>query len=729
MNLDSALNLFIVEARELLADMEAALLHLEAPTGNNESINAIFRAAHTIKGSSGLFGLDHMVAFTHVMENLLDEVRDAHISIDEKSTVLLLSCCDHLRSLVDDIENGVLTPDADNERISQSLMAQLTLILDASKAQATDDHTVSAREISTLAPTEPQVERIVREGEGGGNWHISLRFGADVLRFGLDPLSFLRYLGQLGRIVDIVTVTDALPAADDMDPEACYLGFEVSFASEATRTAIDGAFEFVRDQAQIRIVAPRSQVDDYIRLIQELPDSASLLGDMLMRSGCLTEHELEEALGAQAKAVNLNQTAPKLGSILIQNGTVAPEVVDAALNKQRESSASAKPKEQRSVRVDADKLDHLINLIGELIITGASTNLLARGLHNAELIESTIKLSGLVQEVRDSALQMRMVRIGETFSRFHRVVHDISRDLGKSILLEVSGEDTELDKTVVEKIGDPLMHLVRNAMDHGIEPVETRLANGKPEKGLLRLHAFHESGSIVIEISDDGGGLKRDRILAKAIERGLVTPDMHLSDNEIFELIFEPGFSTAEQVTNLSGRGVGMDVVKRNVTALRGTIGISSNAGLGTKVSIRLPLTLAIIDGFLVSVGKSTFVIPIDAIEECVDFDATQQHNVIDLRGQVLPFIRLRDYFEIGEAESRRQSIVVVKHAGQRAGLVVDRLLGSFQTVIKPLNPIFNQVKCISGSTILGNGAVALILDVGAMLQEKGHKPIVRQIA
>jgi two-component system chemotaxis sensor kinase CheA len=309
------------------------------------------------------------------------------------------------------------------------------------------------------------------------------------------------------------------------------------------------------------------------------------------------------------------------------------------------------------------------------------------------------------------------VKIGATFGRFQRVVHDVSRELGKAIALIVEGEDTELDKTVVEKISDPLMHLVRNAMDHGIESAALRAARGKPAQGTLRLNAFHDSGSVVITLQDDGGGLKRDRILAKAIERGMVEAGHHLSDDEVYALIFEPGFSTAEKITNLSGRGVGLDVVKRNITALRGSVSLASEEGVGTTVTVRLPLTLAIIDGFLVGVGKSVYAIPLDMMEECVAYTAEPGHDYTDLRGQVLPFIRLRELFGIRGAPLKGENIVVLKYAGQTAGLVVDTLLGEFQTVIKPLAPIFNQVTCISGSTILGSGDVALILDVPALVR------------
>jgi two-component system chemotaxis sensor kinase CheA len=539
-----------------------------------------------------------------------------------------------------------------------------------------------------------------------------VRFGPDVLRNGMDPLSFIRYLGTMGKVVAIETVADALPDAEHMDPELCYLGFELAFQTAADKAAIEKVFEFVRDDCHLVILPPHSLISDYVNLINLQQGEASRLGDMLVRCGTLTAQELDMALNTQVDAPD-----KQIGTILVEQGSVQPEVVEAALSKQKQVKEMGAT-ESKSIRVDADKLDQLINLVGELIIAGASVNMIAHRAKVIELTEATSKLATLVEEVRDSALQLRMVKIGATFSRFQRVVHDVSRDLGKDIALVIDGEETELDKTVVEKIGDPLMHLVRNSMDHGIESAEVRAARGKPVQGTLKLNAFHDSGAIVITVQDDGGGLKRERILAKALERGLVDAGHHLSDAEVYALIFEPGFSTAEKVTNLSGRGVGLDVVKRNITALRGTVGIASEEGVGTTVTVRLPLTLAIIDGFLVGLDKSVYAIPLDMIEECIAFSAEPGHDYTNLRGEVLPFIRLRELFDVSGTAAKGENIVVLKHAGQKAGLVVDTLLGEFQTVIKPLGQMFAQSKCISGSTILGSGDVALILDVPQLVQQ-----------
>lgn len=391
----------------------------------------------------------------------------------------------------------------------------------------------------------------------------------------------------------------------------------------------------------------------------------------------------------------------------------------AALDKQKQVKEH-KSNEANLIRIDADKLDQLINLVGELIIAGASTNLIAQRTGEADLLEATATMSRLVEEVRDSALKLRMVQIGATFNRFQRVVRDVSRELGKDIELAINGAETELDKTVVEKIGDPLTHLVRNSMDHGIEPAEVRVARGKPTKGMLTLNAHHDAGSIVIEVSDDGGGLNKQRILKKAIERGLVSEGDNLSDKEIYNLIFEAGFSTAETVSNLSGRGVGMDVVRRNITALRGTVDLDSVEGQGTVVRIRLPLTLAIIDGFLVGVGSAVYVVPLDMVVECIERTAWENAGgdgrYLNLRGEVLPFLRLREHFEVEGEPARRENVVVVRYGEHKVGLVVDRLLGEFQTVIKPLGKVFNRISGIGGFTILGSGEVALILDVPGLM-------------
>jgi two-component system chemotaxis sensor kinase CheA len=715
MNMDQALQTFFAEGRDLLQQMEDLLLRLENVPDDQEAINALFRAAHTIKGSAGLFGLNQIVGFTHTVENLLDKVRDGVIPVTAELVAELLLSRDHMDMLLGHASDGDGELDADKLHHGEKLTARLR---DLMGAKADDAHATAATQIPTHH--EARVE-----ASGGGEvssdtWHLSLRFGKDVLRNGMEPLSFIRYLTTLGEIVSLHTLPDAMPDADAMDPESCYLGFEIALKSDADKKTIEDVFEFVHEDCTLYILPPHSKLDEYIKLINALPEADIYLGDILVQSGALTQKELDDGLSRQSK------TNMPIGEVLVGQKRVQQTVVDAALEKQKQAKES-KTHESQLIRVQADKLDALINLVGELVIASATANLLAQRTRDGALLEATSTVSGLVEEIRDGALKLRMVEIGETFSRFQRVVHDVSKELDKDIVLEVSGGDTELDKTVVEKISDPLMHLVRNAMDHGIESKASRQQCGKPAKGTLRLNAFHDAGSIVIEISDDGGGLNRERILDKAIERGLLTSGQGMSDREVFNLIFEPGFSTAEKITNLSGRGVGMDVVKRNIQSLRGTVDLDSKAGEGTTVRIRLPLTLAIIDGFLVGVGGAAFVVPLDMVLECADLTGEAQedshdHNYINLRGEVLPFVRLRNQFDVEGSISRRENIVVVQYGGQKAGLVVDELLGEFQTVIKPLGKVFSRTQGIGGFTILGSGEVALILDVPSLIQHAAQK-------
>ena len=708
MTLDDAVRTFIIEAGELLEQMEAALLRIEQDGDDPDTINAIFRAAHTIKGSAGLFGLDHIVSFTHVAESVLDRVRGGELAIAAELAALFLDVCDHLHTMVA-LLAAHTEPDAAIHQTSEGLMTRL-------KAYLAPAGTGGAM----TTPPEPDVMSMKgHDGVDTDHWHLSLRFGPDLLRNGMDPLAFIRYLATFGDIVHIVTLTEAIPTLSELNAETCYLGFEIALRTDADKATIEGAFDFVREDSRIRILPPHSKVSEFLRLIEDMAGQEMRLGDMLVRCGTLTQVELDAALRQQT---NHHATAHPIGEMLVEQHMVRPAVVEAALKKQK-TVRDTQSAEASLIRVDAAKLDELINLVGELIIASAGATLAAQKTGAPELVESTTTVTRLVEQVRDSALTLRMVQIGGTFNRFQRVVRDVSAELGKDIRLEISGAETELDKTVVEKIGDPLTHLVRNAMDHGIEPAEVRVANGKPAQGTLRLNAYHDAGGIVIEVGDDGGGLKKERILAKAVERGLIEEGANLAERDIYNLIFEPGFSTAAQVSNLSGRGVGMDVVKRNITALRGTVDLSSVEGLGTTVHIRLPLTLAIIDGFLIGVGQSVYVVPLDMVVECIELTpeqaaATHGRNYLNLRGEVLPFVRLRKLFHTDAEPARRENVVVIQYGGRRAGLVVDQLMGEFQTVIKPLGKVFRHTRGLGGFTILGSGEVALILDVPSLIGE-----------
>lgn len=718
--MDEITTVFVTESREQLASLEAALLQLENDPDDNDTLNAVFRAAHTIKGGAGVVECDFIVAFTHVVENALDKLRNGEIRLNVDLVALLLACSDHIGNLLGVLEAGAPDPDAELAAEGMALLARL-------QRDWLDDRPADG--LSRSGPPSPRDEPV--QSSGGGEvetdcWHISLRCGPDVLRSGADPLSYLRYLTSIGRIVHLETIADAMPEAAAMDPETCYLGFEISFSSTADKAAIERVFDFVRDDCTLHILPPHSRLADYVGLVLALPEDTMRLGEILVRVGALTPSELDAGLRAQHQpsggedAEQSDQHVP-LGEILVDQHVVEPELIEAAVVKQKQVQ-DKKVAESRLIRIQADKLDTLIDLVGELVIAGASVNLLAGKSGLGDLVEASSLTSRLVESIRDAALQLRMVQIGETFNRFNRVVRDVSHELGKDIELTISGGDTELDKSMVEKIGDPLMHLVRNAMDHGIEAPDVRVANGKPARGRLELNAYHESGSIVIEVVDDGGGLKRERIIAKAVERGIIQPGQTLTDSEVYNLIFEAGFSTVEQVSNLSGRGVGMDVVRRNVQSLRGTVDVSSTAGEGSRFAIRLPLTMAIIDGFLVGVGRASYVIPLDSVVECIELNrGGDVRDYVNLRGEVLPFVRLREMFDVPGEAPARQNVVVVQYAGLKAGIVVDQLMGEFQTVIKPLGTIFRHIKGIGGSTILGSGEVALILDVAALATIAEH--------
>jgi len=719
---DEAMVTFFAEARDMLQQIEDALLVLETDPHNQEMINGLFRAAHTIKGSSGLFGMDRVVSFTHQVESVLDRVRNGEIIVDVAMSDLLLKSADVIAALLNQVEQKIDTPEylVEIDADASAMIAQLQRYLVGEK---------------TTSPLSVPATTNADDVSGNGNigtWHISLRFGLDAFRNGFDPLSVINYLKTIGEIKHILTIVDNVPELEVLDPESCHLGFEIRFSTTAAKAEIDAAFEFVGDDCIVNLLAPNRRTADFIKLIHDLP-AESRLGELLVESGAVSKADLDAALSQQSESAQWTDGVAQqpLGEILVEQRKVSTEVVDAALARQRK--LEPRQDESRFVRVPADKLDDLINLVGELVICGASASLLAQNMREQQLIETTQQMSSLVEEIRNGTLGLRMVQIGESFARFRRVVRDTAAELGKEIQLEIEGAETELDKAVVEKISDPLMHLVRNAMDHGLEMPAERIKVGKAAFGTLRLAANHDSGHIVIRVTDDGKGLDGEKILAKARERGLVSSTQVLSDSEKLNLIFEPGFSTAEKITNLSGRGVGMDVVKKNIEALRGSVILKSEVGKGTTIEIRLPLTLAIIDGFLVKIGRSSYVIPLHAVVECIDAPNDRLHvngdwaGHLDLRGEVLAFLELRRVFDVSEAMPDRRSIVVVRNGDSLAGLVVDQLMGEYQTVIKPLGKLFKHLRGISGSTVMGSGEVALILDVPALVKlatdrEGGHE-------
>jgi two-component system chemotaxis sensor kinase CheA len=691
---------FQSEASELLEQFEQALLAMEQQPDDHDAMNSAFRAAHTMKGTAGLFGCEALVAFTHDVESLLDDMRAGALALNDDVMAVLLQSRDHLEHLLGELD--LPASSAPVAARSAELGTQLRALRGG--ASAADAHgTPPVADGSGVAPGAAQ--------EGQQGWHIALRMGPDALRNGLDPLSFIRYLSTLGTVARIHTATDAVPDLPSLDPETCHLAFDIDLHSERPRIEVEQAFDFLMDDCELAIT-PLAHEASPAGQGKADPDAGIAL--------------LPEGIAVMPQAIATNTDVQQIEHRSGQDRRVAD-------TDRRTGARDRKPSEDtRFIRVRADKLDALIDLIGELVIASSGAQMVAQLEHSARFVEAAARIHDLVQSARDGALGLRMVPIGESFARFHRVVRDVSKQLGKDVELEITGGETEMDKSMVETIGDPLMHLVRNSLDHGIETQADRLAAGKPAQGRLALHAYHESGSITIEVSDDGKGLDRERILNKAIEQGLVAADAVLDDEAVYQLIFKPGFSTAQQVTNLSGRGVGMDVVKSNVEALRGQIRIASQPGKGTTIQIRLPLTLAIIDGFLTSVAGVSYVLPLEIVAECIEMPrdcASHPQDAagcFDLRGEVMPYISLRGLFKHAGMPPSRQSLIVVRTAVGRLGLLVDRLHGEYQTVIKPLGDLFRQVHGIAGSTILGSGEVALILDVAALEQRAAD--IKRQI-
>ena len=684
--MDEILVAFVEDGQDHLDAMESGLLQLEAGDPGPDTLNAIFRAAHTIKGDAGVVSLDHVQHFAHMLEDYFDQLRKGTLAITPPLMTLLLKSCDHIKRMFAELLEGRFDPQPELEAAGARLREELEALLTGKP--------IPVRESPPLqAVLSPKAERVSGPTLLSDCWHIAVQFGPDMFRHGMDPRDFLVYLRSKGDIVAIETLTDGIPSTEAMDPDSCYLGFDIHLRSDATLADIEQVFDLVRDTVKLHIDPPSNTLQRFAKTIEDLTEG--------IRQESATAEKLPDIRIETREAL-------KAGEL---------QRVEAAGEP---SPGKKKPKaaEARAIRVQADKLDQLIDLVGEIVVSSAGARHLAKQSKRKDLVVANTALVRQVEHMRELSLQLRMIEVGETFTRFKRVVRDMAQDLHREIELVINGADTELDKSVVEKIGDPLMHLVRNAIDHGIEPVDLRLAQGKPAVGRVELNAYHEAGGIVIEVVDDGKGLDKQRIRQKAIERGLVAEDQVLSDAEICDLIFLPGFSTAEKVTNISGRGVGMDVVRSNITALRGTVEVQTERGQGSRFIIRLPLTLAIIDGFLVGVGKASYVVPLEMVMECSRYrESGGSRDYINLRGEVLPTVNMREFFNVGGKHPARENVVVVQSGKLRAGILVDRLLGELQIVIKPLATMFQNIRGISGSTILASGEVALILDVPALVR------------
>jgi two-component system, chemotaxis family, sensor kinase CheA len=687
------------EAYELLAELETSLLELEETPEDEELIGRVFRAMHTIKGSGAMFGFDDIAAFTHEVETTFDRVRAGEIPVTKELIGLTLEARDQIRKMVD----GETGDENEAARIMESFRSILSAG-DPSREEAETGDAIGEKDVDESGgPHGDQPQEVL--------YRIRFRPDSGIFATGTNPARLLDELRGLGECI-VVARTDAVPCLEHMDPESCYLSWDVILGTDAGENSIRDVFIFVEDSCELKI-----DVIDDGGGIDGL--SYKRIGEILVERGEVTAEDLQKGLATQRP----------IGEILVERNTVKEGAVGSALAEQQQVRRVRERKQEAasasSIRVAADKLDTLVDLVGELVTVQASLTQKASLQEDPDLLAIAEQVERLTGELRDNTMSIRMLPIGSTFSKFKRLVRDLSRDLGKEIILTTEGGETELDKTVIEKLSDPLVHIIRNSIDHGIEPPDVREASGKSREGTVRLSAFHSGANVVIEINDDGAGLNKDLIRGKAIEKGLLSSDAEIPERELFSLVFEAGFSTADRVTGVSGRGVGMDVVKKNIEAMRGSVELSSHEGEGTRVTLKLPLTLAIIDGLMVTVGESDYVMPLASVEECIEFGAAQSgksngRNMVGLRGKVVPYVTLRDIFEVPGLPPPIQQIVISDVNGEKVGFVVDHVVGKHQTVIKALGRLYRDTEGLSGATILGDGSVALILELPELVKVAG---------
>jgi two-component system chemotaxis sensor kinase CheA len=697
---------FFDESFEALDSMEAALLKLNLGAPEPELIGTIFRVAHSIKGGSATFGFSEVASFTHTCETLLDELRGNRMQVTRHITDLLLKSVDVMRDMLRSVQH--------KEPIDAQKVADLQFDLELAIVQK-NQPAAAAPAVEAPVAAAPVVEAAsaapVEQAKPASayRWRIHFRPYPQLFVHGNDPLRMLRELAEIG---DLTVKLDghALPSLQDLDPESCYLAWELTVDTDATRDVINQVFDWAEGDCELKITeeAPPAVVQP---IAQPAPVVAAVATPVAEKA--------PEAPAAEAKSSNV---------VNITEAKASAEPAQAPAHPAAAESPKAGLSEGGSIRVSTEKIDELMNTVGELVITQSMlTQLGAKvtGVAAEQLRSGLATLERNVRELQESVMRVRMLPISFVFSRFPRMVRDLSQRLGKQVDLKMTGDQTELDKTVMEKIGDPLVHLVRNSVDHGIEMPDVRKAAGKTPNGTVFLEAYHKGGSITVEVGDDGGGLNKDRILKKARERNLIGPNDQLTDDQIYELIFMAGFSTAEQTTDISGRGVGMDVVRRNIKELGGTIEVRSTLGKGSRFIITLPLTLAIVDGQSVAVGTETYIVPLITIIESLQLKpgmvnrVAGQGEVFWFRDGYVPVVRVHEVFGLEPRTTQLHEglIMVVEGEGRRVGLFVDDLLGQQQVVIKSLETNFRRVDGVSGATILGDGAVALILDVPGLIR------------
>ncbi|UFS72557.1 chemotaxis protein CheA [Geomonas sp. RF6] len=676
------------EAYELLSELESSLLELEENPEDIELVGRVFRAMHTIKGSGAMFGFDEIAAFTHEVETVFDRVRNGEMKVTKTLVTLTLDARDQIRVMLD------ATGPVDLHR-SGAIIAGLRGLCEGKGGAAPGAPAKGA------AKEAPAVEATYR---------IRFAPAPEIFSRGTNPVHLLNELRELGRCT-VFAQSTAVPLLGEIDAESCHLFWDVVLTTDRGLEAIEEVFIFVEDDCTLKI----DLIDDGAGDPEE--GNHKMLGEILVERGDLSLDEMKSVLASRKL----------LGEILVEKGLVSPETIASALAEQQHVKEVQKERQSQegsaSIRVPAHKLDLLVNLVGELVTVQARLSQTTAGRKDPEMKSIAEEVERLTAELRDNVLNIRMLPIGSTFSKFKRLVRDLSQELGKEIEMTTEGAETELDKTVIEKLNDPLVHLIRNSIDHGIEAPEARAAAGKPRQGKVHLAARHSGDSVVITIADDGAGLDRERIRGKAVEKGLISPTAELSDREIFAQIFAPGFSTAQKVTSVSGRGVGMDVVKRAIDALRGTIEISSVRGRGATISVRIPLTLAIIETLLVKIGSDRFLIPLSLVDEVVfltrdQVEKSHGRNLVPVRGQLIPYLPLRQRFNVAGKRPDFEQVVITRVGETTVGVVVDHVIGEHQTVIKSLGHAYKDLEGVSGATILGDGAVALILDIPQLVRQ-----------
>ena len=696
LDLTQFLQTFFDESFEALGNMEAALLKLSAGEADPEVINTVFRVAHSIKGGSATFGFTDVAIFTHTLETLLDQLRAGKRQVQVSIVDVLLRSVDVLRAmLIATQRHEPLNPEQ-----TALLQAELQEIMKSAPASAIAS-TAAGRDQTGAKSALPYASEPAAPEHGTRiGWHIRLIPAAEMLRHGNDPLRMLSELAALGSLTTRVDAAK-VPSLADLDPEVCLLCWDMSLLTSAERPAVEQIFEWAIGECSLEI-------------------------EPLLQTA---------ATSAAAATVAVLSPTPSGAS------AIAPAPREAASSASGKSE-SARPNsaEGGSIRVSIEKIDELLNSVGELVITQSVLSQLAaplEGRRAEELRNALLQLERHMRSLQESVMRVRMLPIASVFNRFPRMLRDLGQRLGKTIELKMNGDQTELDKTVLEKIGDPLVHLVRNAIDHGIEMPDTRLAAGKSEHGTVELNAYHKGGNVIVEVSDDGAGLNRQRILAKARERGLVAADEELSEEKILNLIFAPGFSTAEVVSDVSGRGVGMDVVRRNINEIGGHVQVHSQPGKGSTVRIRLPLTLAILDGQLARIGEEIYIVPIVSIVETIKMKPEQiscvgrMGELFRLRDEYIPIIRLYELLGIQAEKTDLLDglLMIVEADGRNVGLFVDELLSQQQVVIKSLETNFKQVTGLAGATMLGDGRVALILDIPGVITRSKDQTVGRDAA